>query len=500
MQTTVTLFSNVRDAPGCPVRLQAILFNQQGEVMASWQLQLHEQRPVYIDSASTGPWDIAKGQDGILALFSFMEQAASQDEKKLYRRLYPLVDWRRPDGRMASLHSDQIVRRGRDRLQRFTEIVVLENQHETNALILLNGEEPQAPHCLELQIQNCRGEVLTRTYAPAMAAFTIHRVELAALFPGISDFSRGEEIKVEGHFASKGLFSRPYVETSGPRWGLHHAGDFYSDWPDRHYIVHSFVGGEVNPMAVLHDGQYRTFVSLLHSHGAHEGDVFVDARLYDTRGQLVAERLRWKLARRHGVSRTDISELLPAPGQAFRGHIALAFAPEKDQAVPFHLQALLEYRATNSVARVMGWSDEWNSDVRVARRERSGQPRPSRAYFRVRDDALAFTQVAITNAGHPGYTETAKVRLVLFGAEGQQLEQTVVLAPYETLWQSIDDLFGHTTTLSGNNGLGVLLLESQTDLAAIAFTFHRDGGAVAAEHFMAIGEFVDGSYVLPSGA
>jgi len=119
-----------------------------------------------------------------------------------------LLDWQLPDGRIATLHSDQVIRRGRKKVQRFTEIVVLETAEGRNALVLLDGEEPQFAGALETSVQNASGAILSARYPTAMAPFTVHRIELASLFPALADFAGGEPLLVSG----KGIGSR---ENSG---------------------------------------------------------------------------------------------------------------------------------------------------------------------------------------------------------------------------------------------------------------------------------------------
>ena len=57
---------------------------------------------------------------------------------------------------------------------------------------------------------------------------------------------------------------------------------------------------------------------------------------------------------------------MPNATQSFVGHIALAYTREDRPVYPGVLQALLEYRTAGSAARVMAWSDEWNSPQRAA--------------------------------------------------------------------------------------------------------------------------------------
>ncbi|HVZ48763.1 MAG TPA: hypothetical protein VG916_08275 [Gemmatimonadaceae bacterium] len=465
------------------VRLRAMLFGADGSLRTSWDVTPRTDAPTVFDSAADGPWRRFPGEDGILALYACTPGAPGAAARDRYYRLYTLVDWRSADGDLATLHSDQVVRRGRRRLQRFTEIVVLEREGEENALVLLNGEDAQPANALSVTVTNASGERRIATYGVPMAPFTVHRVALAELFARLRAFGGGAPLLVSGTFDSTGLFSRPYVVTTGRRWSAHHAGDVYG-WTARPFAAHAIVSGEVNPMAVVCDDDTETCVNILHSHDGHERDTWVDARLYDLDGRLVAERMRWAPARRHGLSRRNVADLLPPGTRAFRGHIALRFALDEKADVPWHVQALLEYRRAGGVARVMAWSDEWNSRVKLARRDASASPAVSRSYYRVWCDADVDTQLSITNAGHEGYDRTAAVRALLVGAEGVVAETTFALAPFATRLADVRALFPDADARLAPTGHGLVIVESASDLANVAFSCHRASGALAAEHFM----------------
>jgi hypothetical protein len=288
------------------------------------------------------------------------------------------------------------------------------------------------------------------------------------------------------------------VETTGGRWGAYHAGDVYA-WAPLPHFAHALIAGEVNPVAVIHDGQTRTFVNLLHSHGDLEYDMLVSVALFDAEGVCVAQHQAWRTVPRHGLTRFDIADLLPDPAQPFRGHIALTFAGQPGQAVPGHLQALLEYRRADSVAHTMTWSDEWNSRVRLAKRDRSATPAINRSWFRVLEDTDLSTEVAITNAGHAGYDRSADIRLTLHGSHGPIADAHFQLAPFATRTATIEQLFPGAIAALAPSGLGLLLAESSSDLANVAFTRHRKTGAIAAEHFMALPTEHEGRIEWPSG-
>lgn len=482
--TNVTLFWSRFQQFDDAIHLQALLFDGAGRCVATWRIELPAEHPVLIDSMASGPW---RGHgDGVLALYACTDGPPSEAAREKFHRLYPLVGWHGPHGEIASLHSDQVIRRGREKVQAITEIVAIENAMERNALVILNGEEHQEPGALELTFTNTRGERMQGRYMKGMSPFEVHRIVLRELTPGLVEFAQGRPFTVSGRFQSHGLFTRPYVETTGARYGIYHAGDVYA-WAPLPHFVHALVDGEVNPMAVVHDGGdsgTRTIVNVLHSHGDLEDDVAVDACLYDLQGRCVAKRPSWQVARRHGLSRADVADLLPDPAQPFRGHIALSFRPLPGQPVPRRLQALLEYRGGDSVAHVMAWSDEWNSAVRLARRARRYSPVLIQSYFRVLERADCATEISITNAGHPGYTRCAQIALELHGPQGLIAETSFELAPYATRMAPVLEIFPQAREQLSPGGIGLLVASSDSDLANVAFTRCGAAGALAAEHFL----------------
>jgi hypothetical protein len=499
MRTTATVLWGECQTFSDPIHLQARLFDAEGDEVASWPIPVQPGKPIFIDSAATdGPWQTMQGKDGLLALCACTDSEPSPQARENYNRLFPIVDWHAADGRVVTLHSDQVVKRGHTKTQKLTEIVVVEADDESNALVVLNGEEAQAEGAFEVTLRNSAGISRSAKYPSAMSPFTVHRIALATLLPDLAAFSAGQPLLVEATFASRGLFTRPYVETTGRLWGAYHAGDVYA-WTPLPHFAHALIAGEVNPVAVIHDSQTRTLVNLLHSHGDLEHDMPVNVVLFDIKGVCVARRPAWRTVPRHGLARFDIAELLLDPTQPFRGHIALTFASEPGQAVPGHLQALLEYRRADSVAHTMTWSDEWNSKVRLAKRDRSATPAISRSWFRVLEDTDLTTEIAIANAGHDGYDRSADIRLILHGSHGRIAETHFRLAPFATRMATIDQLFPGAIAALAPSGLGMLLAESTSDLANIGFTRHRKSGAIAAEHFMGLPTKHEGRTEWPSG-
>lgn len=479
------------------VHLVACLHDAQGREIARWPVALPQDLPVILDSAAAGEWSRFPGIDGILALHLCTDQAPGLDALK-HERLYPSVDWLSPDGHLTTLHSDQIASRHVTRPQRFTEIVVIETDSEHNALVILNAGQAQAPGALSLTVANHRGERRTASHAASMAPFTATQVALALLFPDLVAFGEGRPLLVEGTFDSKGLFTRPYVVTSGSRQGAYHGGDLYQ-WSPVHPAQHAMIQGEVNPMAVMLDSQTRTWINLLHSHGGHEEDVPVDVRLFDDSGHCVLNQTNACVAARGKLTRIDVATLLPPGTDRFSGHVAMSFSVSLDRHVPTHLQALLEYQQRDSVAHIMGWSDEWNSRPVLARRKRR-PPHVNRAWYRVWHDGDFETEVVITNAGHRDYSETATASLTLHGKGGATLSTVVEIAPYATLRATVSDLFGQDLGLLGSTGVGILRLDSTSDLAAISITKNPQGVALAMEHFMSLNTRTQEGLRIPAGS
>jgi hypothetical protein len=256
-------------------------------------------------------------------------------------------------------------------------------------------------------------------------------------------------------------------------------------------------GGEINPVAVLEDADTATFINLLHSHGEVESDMAVNLRLYDGRGECVLEQKRWTTVPRHGVRRIRVADLLPPGTGNFSGHLALGFDADMDAQVPRHLQALAEYRTRASVARTMYWSDEWNFGVRREQRLRGRRPRTNQSCFRALHSKELRTTFALTNAGTVGHADHADVSLSLKGREGTLATTTIRLAPYETRFAGVCDLF---PGLELCEEVAVLVVESPNDLANMAFTRHLPSGALSAEHFISIPAVLGGKVYWPAGA
>lgn len=479
------------------VHLMACLHGIDGDELARWRVPLPHDAPIFFDSDAQGAWSPFNGLDGILALHLCTDEMPGPEALR-HERLYPTIDWRSKDGHLATLHSDQIVSRHVTAPQRFTEIVVIETNTEHNALVILNGNHVQAAGALSLTVENHLGETRTASFAPTMRPWTVVTVPLAPLFPGLAAFAGGQPLLVEGQFDSKGLFTRPYVVTTGSRRGAYHGGDVYQ-WTAVHPAKHALIQGEVNPMAVILDHQTRTWINLLHSHDGHEADAPVDIRLFDDEGRCVLDQAQAFTARRRKLTRIDLGSLLPPGTERFNGHVSLSYSVRLDQPVPTHVQALVEYQSGDSVAHVMGWSDEWNSRLVLARRKR----RPAhvnRSFYRVWQDGDLETEVLITNAGHRDYAETARATLTLESESGAAVAIEVQIAPYATLRGTVAKLFGALPASMGDCAVAVLRIDSTSDLAAISVTRNRHGTALATEHFMSLLTLTPDGLRMPAGS
>ncbi|MBQ02914.1 MAG: hypothetical protein CL477_19815 [Acidobacteria bacterium] len=495
------------------VTLRFMLFDD-GRRVASWQVEPVEDQVFLIDSKHP-PDAVAAAEpvaEGVLAVFvsapdGGVGAAARLDgpDGDAYKRLYGLIDWYaddESDGSICGLHSDQAVVRAPYR-NHFTEIVVEETSEQKSYLVVLNGPDEQPAGAVSLELRNHLGATRTARHLRPMRPFTATRLRVSELFPDAVGFSGGRHLTVSGHFDSTGLFIRPYVMTSGAFMsGLsgYHGGDVYSDLAPIGAFAERFLDrGRINPMFAVHRDDLTTTVNIFNSHGPpdFDEDFSVDAYLYDEVGTLVAERPRWLAATRHGLARGDIAELLPDPTRPFVGHVTLAFTREDRPVYPRVLQALLEYRTVRGTARVMGWSDEWNSPQRAAVRGRV----PYGAFSRVWCRPPLETQLCITNCGNERrYADEAPFTATLLNEQGDRVRAEGVVPPHGTCFQTIDAIFPDAARFLAPKGVGIVVVESVYDLADIQITRHTGTGAVAAEHFMALTSELEGERLRPSGS
>jgi hypothetical protein len=512
LHTAVTIYGVTEEqnemGPGVlpPICLECALFSPEGQFQLSWREPLPHGGMVVIDSTSR-PGIVG---DGLLAIFPCTETEVPQSVRRKYRRLYSMVDWYSEEREIASFHNDQSLSRAES--SEFTEIVILETAQQHNSLVVLNGAERQSPGSIQVVAQNHRGEQRDAVYAPALPAFSVHRLCLSMLFPGLAEFGEGRHISISGGCRCPGTYIRPYVVAEGRSLNAYHGGDRY-EWDNIPHFVQKFLGrGEVNPMVAVHQKSLTTSVNLLNSHGHLEDDFWVDARLYDEGGRLIAERERWLLARRNGLARGEIADLLPDAGSTFAGHIALNFSNDKKAWYPRRLQALLEYSTPVSAARVMAWSDVWNGRHKMRElKDTLGSFLPLNRLFPeqyINDGAVTYhchyrlwfrppivSHIAITNCGiEPDYGKHVPYVLKLHNRAGETLDYRGELAPQATDWGRIDKFFPGVDDFAGSDAIVMATVDSPADLAVMHLTEHERSGVFSAEHFMASGTYHEGQY------
>ena len=482
------------------IHIEARISNAKGRVRASWHQPLAVDQPLLIDSHAHGEWQAAGPTEGLLALFACTEGKPSRDASELFHRFYPVVDWWEEGRHLGTLHSDQnVIHRDRQAVSGITEIVVREASNESNALVILNGEVEQAAAALSVQVKNSKGEFMSAVWDQAMRPFTVNCIPLSSLFDDIDGFCGEGQLQVEAEFQSRGVFTRPYVKTTGAARGIFH-GDNVATWGALHPVLHAMVGGEVNPIAVIQDADTRTFINILHSHEGHELPVPNDVRLFDLEGACVFECPAKISALRKELVRIDVSALLPDASQPFKGHISLNFSTAENLPVPLHLQALAEYRRADTVARVMCWSDQFNSNIRMAKRDRQPNPTRWRSYFRLLENAELVTEAWITNSGHGGYRRSAKVEATLILSDGESRTLEMEIAPFATRILVLDNFASGGYPQDCDERMGMLWLESESDLAIMGFTRHLQQPGIAAEHFMSLMSLNEGSLLAPAGS
>ena len=450
-------------------------------------------------------------------IFAKATSAGGDHQQERYRRLSSMVDWYSDTGDLVSLHSDHSISSRHGPIE-FTEVVFLETSDLRNYLVLVNGAEPQNAKGITLRIRNHRDQIRQAVYASEIAPFSLHKLNLSELFPGLCEFAEGRHVTLDGEFDCRNLFCRPYVMTEGKYLSGYHGGDRYQWKKTIPRFVYKAMGrGEVNPMVAIQSDRLRTTVNIFNSHGDLEEDFWVDARLYDESGKEVARRKRWLLARRHGLSRGEIGDLLE-PNRLFKGHIALNFSDDERKLYPRRLQALLEYRTDVSTARVMAWSDVWNgrTALRTLRDKLTGVfPLQSlyhdeylgapgivyRSHYRIWFRPPIRSYIAVTNSGiAENYAETVSYTIKLFNSRGESIECTGSLGPNATDFDCVSHFFPTGETFLAPGGIGVASVESQADLAVMHLSQHDVSGVFSAEHFLASVNRHDGKQYASCGA
>lgn len=500
-------------------RLLLVWTDSQGSPLDAQQIRVQNRSHLVLDSrklATLFGRPVVTAAEGVLVIVLWPDAPADKDSLAGYSRLYVTVDWHSEAGQLISLHSDQSFRKIRKAID-LTEMVVRETTDSRNSLIFVNGPARQSPGALLLNVTNHRGEVLEARYNAAMPPFSLHRLRLATLFPDIEEFGAAKHLMVGGHFDCDSLYTRPYVITEGVSAGGYHGGDRY-EFSAVPGFAHRLLGrGETNPMLIVEGAELSTTVNVLNSHGGVEGDFWVDAHVYDRSGALVAVRERWLLARRFGLSRGHVKDLLENAGPEFVGHLCLSYSKSGQALYPKRLQALMEYAGRSSVARVMAWSDLWNARERVAEILGSfdarmklrvwGEkdcPEPGRLYsshYRAWCGDDLETWLAVTNAGTlENYSTTIAYDIELTSVLGQMWRCSRCLPPFATDLLSLSEIFPRARDLLGDGNVGMLRVVSAADLACVQLTQHRRSGAWGVEHLMADASLFNGEYRSASGS
>ncbi len=479
IHTLFTLWSDplVVESGASEFWLTFSLFDRTGRLQVEWQQTMRAGETVFLNSTTCPATQTLNLSEGVLALAISTKTEPPRQIKP--PSLYSMIDWFSEEGELVSLHNGQLIGPSAYPLE-WTEIVLQETETDQNFLVILNGPQPQPQPGIRLEIKNCEGEVRQSVYWPEMRPFSLHKLPLGYLFPGLEQFCQSEPVSLSGHFSGQGVFVRPYIVTQGQYLSGYHGGDRYL-WENLPSVAYRFMGqGEVNPMVALHQPDLTTTVNLLNTHGTLEEDFWVDACLYNQSGEMVAEAKHWLLARRNQLSRGDICDLLHDPARPFVGHIALRFSPDNRAEYPRRLQALLEYRTPQSTARVMAWSDSWNWSVRQRL-----HPLTYRAYYRVWCKTPFLSSVAITNCGIAlNYDQTVSYRMRLENGSGDFLTYEGKLAPQATDFGPVQRFFPDATEFLNGQSMALVIVESRADLAIMHLSRHERSGVYAAEHFL----------------
>jgi hypothetical protein len=468
------------------------LFNSDGVLQTTWQQTLTTLECIFLDSAYCSATQGLKITEGVLVL-SITTQSETPVEVKV-NPLYSITDWYSESGEIVSLHSDQLIEPNQKPVE-WTEIVIQETPTAQNSLVILNGAEKQPSHCISLELKNYLNETCEAIFNPEIQPFSLCHLRLATLFPNILDFCKNQPITVKGRFTSHNVFIRPYVVTEGKYLSIYHGGDRYF-WRNLPAFAYKFMGrGEVNPMLAIQEDSLSTKINLLNTHGELEQDFWVDADLYDCDGNLVTTKDRWLLARRNQLCEAEISDLLPTGTKFFVGHVALRFSREEDQVeYPRRLQALMEYRTSQSTARVMAWSDTWNW-------QEVSSTIDYLAYYRVWWRSPFVSYVSLTNCSiNQNYQEVATYRLRLEKGDGDYLVYEGTIAPQGTMYKSISEIFPNIAEFLGDQPVGLVVVETTFDLASMHLTKHQKSGVCAAEHFLPLPTCYDGEIYRPCGS
>ena len=250
-----------------------------------------------------------------------------------------------------------------------------------------------------------------------------------------------------------------------------------------------------NPFFVMHNAYLSTRMNIFNSHGTECDDAWVDIRVFDKTGNLVYAKEKSIYAERNKCVTLEVKEYLPENCREFIGHIALNYNRDKTRNVTVNQQCLVEYYTSNSISRVMLWSDMWNSDQRQARTinyksyQRAWIAPDIKTYFAV-----------VNNSIHLDYRLSADYVVRVIGDDGKERIFNRCVGPQATDYFKLEDLDPEITSFYQEQDVVFVLIESQRDLANIQLTFRESHGICAAEHNMAWRTIQDGVVYNCTGA
>jgi hypothetical protein len=475
-------------------RFECRLFDERGDEATNWTVDVPPGGFLSVDSGASN-WNGSAVESGVLSVSVTAGRARSAKPSER-RRLYGTIDWYHPTDGMASLHSDHCVLESPATTE-LTEIALRPAEQRHPYLVFMTADDPAPSGSLSLELANAAGERRQATITEEWASHRVQRVDLGAVFGDLEAFAGGGEVYLAGQRTGVTLFERPYVVSDSPTFSAYHGGDRYR-FPPLAGPEHFLLGeGEVNPMLAMVDDDLSTDVTFFNTHGDLEEDFWIGVRLYDTSGALVAHEPRWRQARRTAPTTGSLAELVPSACRPFVGHAAFTFSESGRAQYPRRLQALMAYDGGSTCARIMAWSDEWNTPKRRYRLlQRSGH---YLSYFRATCQPFLETWLGITNAGAADLTEPASYRVVVRNERGDEVAAERTVGPLATEWARLPELVDGTAGLLARSESAIVLIESEFDLAMVCFTHHLDAGTWSAEHFMSAPVVTPAGEVWPAG-
>lgn len=476
--------------------LKLRLYDERGKERQSWCQAVCGGEPFAIDSKKMAS-EVDLSGEGLLCIETHADSGNGQpslEARQRFVRLYGYIDWLSEEGEVAGLHSDQVVGQ-RARPLGLTEVVLTDLGAQRHALVYLIGDDEQPRGTVHFRAQAKSQPPLSVTLPRALSARRAHVLWLDEIF-GKAWLRMGDgPVLLSGHIDTPRHYTRPYVLSVGARTSAYHGGDRY-EMPTLPQFKYTTLGeGEMNPALVVENNELSTTVNLLNSHGMLDSDFSVGIRLYATDGQLVTHERHFGMALRNDLARHGFSALVPS--RPFVGYAAFTFSDRGRHEYPGHLQALMEYRARDSVVRMMFWSDQWNTLERRRHRERLAVP--YQAYGRLLDTEEHEVWWAITNCGDSAYADDAEATLEVKACEGWSASAVIRLRPHETLFAPLGDLVPSAADrLVG--ATGACLVTTTSDLAMAQLIRHRKSGVWAGEHVMSIIEHVGDASLAMAGS